>query len=71
MVARTEIELNEGVLEERLGELEASRSWSPRVVSKLETLIRNGNDFDLFRINPMRFASDSSLAVHRARRSAR
>ena len=46
VAARTEIEVNESVLEERLAELEASRSWSPRVVSKLESLIRNGDDFE-------------------------
>ena len=46
VAVRTEIEVNESVLEERLAELEASRSRSPRVVSKLESLIRNGDDFE-------------------------
>jgi len=56
-----EISLNDTVLEQRLAELEASRSWSPRTVSKLESLIRSGEDFDLFRINPYRFAAESGL----------
>ena len=56
-----DIELNETVLEERLAALEAARSWSPRVVSKLETLIRTGEDFEVFRINPYRFAADNSI----------
>jgi hypothetical protein len=32
--------INEKFLEDRLGTLEAARSWSPRVVSRLEALIR-------------------------------
>jgi hypothetical protein len=34
--------INEKLLEDRLGTLEAARSWSPRVVSRLEALIRSG-----------------------------
>ncbi len=43
-------------LENRLTALEAARPWSPRVVSKLESLVRSGDDYDLFRINPLLFA---------------
>jgi class 3 adenylate cyclase len=57
-VTTTEIELDEHVLDERLAALEASRSWSPRVVAKLEGLIRSGDESDVFRINPYRFAAD-------------
>ena len=32
------IALNEHLLEEKLADLEQMRSWSPRVISKLETL---------------------------------
>lgn len=55
------IELNDDVLEERLAALEASRIWSPRVVSKLEALLRSGDDLDVFRINPYRFAAENGM----------
>lgn len=54
--------ISELVLEERLSKLEASKSWSPRVVSRLETLIRSGSDEAVFRINPILFASERGLA---------
>ena len=53
--------IDEEALEGRLADLEAARPWSPRLVSKLETLIRSGDDFELFRINPYRFAADNGL----------
>ena len=43
--------LNEQTLEGRLTALEAARSWSPRVVSRLETLLRSETEEALFRIN--------------------
>jgi hypothetical protein len=49
-------------LEERLTALEAAKTWSPRVVSRLETLLRSGEDDALFRINPIRFAAERTLA---------
>jgi class 3 adenylate cyclase len=55
------INLNEARLEDLLAELERMRQWSPRVVSRLETLIRTGDDFALFRINPMRYAAERNL----------
>ena len=54
--------IHEAILEERLTRLETAKSWSPRVVSRLETLIRSGPDEALFRINPIRFASERGLA---------
>jgi len=54
--------INENTLEERLTALESAKAWSPRVVSRLETLLRNGADEALFRINPIRFATDRSIA---------
>jgi hypothetical protein len=54
--------INEKLLEDRLGTLEAARSWSPRVVSRLEALIRSGADDALFRINPIKFAADKGMA---------
>jgi class 3 adenylate cyclase len=54
--------IDEKKLEERLGTLEAAKSWSPRVVSRLETLLRSGADEALYRINPIRFAAEKSIA---------
>jgi hypothetical protein len=49
-------------LEERLVALEAAKSWSPRVVSRLEMLLRSGADEALYRINPIQFAAEKSIA---------
>jgi len=57
----TDTGIDEHILEERLAELEAANAWSPRVVSKLEALIRGGDDFELFRINPYRFAEETGI----------
>lgn len=56
-VSNIAIEVTEALLEQRLAVLEGARSWSPRVVSKLEAQIRTADDADLFRINPMRYGS--------------
>jgi class 3 adenylate cyclase len=55
------IELNERLLDERLAALEAVRSWSPRVVSKIEGHIRGSDDRDVFRINPLAFAAEKGI----------
>jgi class 3 adenylate cyclase/predicted RNA-binding Zn-ribbon protein involved in translation (DUF1610 family) len=54
--------LNETLLDDLLGKLESVRSWSPRLISKLETLIRSGDDYSLFRINPIQFATEKGIA---------
>jgi hypothetical protein len=54
--------VDEQALDERLARLEAARPWSPRVVSRLEAVIRAGDDAALFRINPLRFAGERGLA---------
>lgn len=54
--------IDEKKLEERLVALEAARSWSPRVVSRLEMLLRSGTDEALYRINPIQFATEKSIA---------
>jgi hypothetical protein len=41
--------------------LEADKSWSPRVVSRLEMLLRSGTDEALYRINPIEFAIEKSI----------
>jgi class 3 adenylate cyclase len=54
--------LKEDALDDKLARLEAARPWSPRVVSRLEGLIREEEDADLFRINPLTFASQRGLS---------
>src|SRR5690242_10238957 len=53
--------IDEKKLEERLVALEAAKSWSPRVVSRLEMLLRSGTDEALYRINPIQFATEKSI----------
>jgi class 3 adenylate cyclase len=54
--------IDEKRLEERLVTLEAAKSWSPRVVSRLEMLLRSGTDEALYRVNPIQFATEKSIA---------
>ena len=54
--------IQERLLESKMTEIEQARSWSPRVISKFETLIRNGDDLSLYRINPLAFARDRAVA---------
>ena len=54
--------IDEKKLEERLAALEAAKSWSPRVVSRLEMLVRSGSDEELYRVNPIQFAIEKSIA---------
>jgi class 3 adenylate cyclase len=58
--------VDERALDERLARLEAARSWSPRVVSRLETLIRSDDDAALFRVNPFTFARERDLEAEEA-----
>ena len=53
--------VDERMLDERLARVEAARPWSPRVVSRLEALIRTGDDAALFRINPFAFAAERGI----------
>ena len=53
---------NEILLDDLLGQLESVRTWSPRVISKLETLIRSGDEYALFRVNPIQFAAEKGIA---------
>ena len=54
--------LQDRLIESRMTEIEQARSWSPRVISKFETLIRSGDDLSLYRINPLAFARDRAIA---------
>jgi class 3 adenylate cyclase len=56
------VNLNEALLDDLLGKLESVRSWSPRVISKLESLIRADDEYALFRINPIQFATAKGIA---------
>jgi len=61
-LSRCHAMIDEKKLEERLVALEAAKSWSPRVVSRLEMLLRSGPDEALYRINPIQFATEKSIA---------
>lgn len=54
--------VQERLLESKMTEVEQARPWSPRVISKFETLIRSGDDLSLYRINPLAFARDRGVA---------
>ncbi|TAL37032.1 MAG: adenylate/guanylate cyclase domain-containing protein [Spirochaetes bacterium] len=54
--------INEALLDQKLAELEKSRAWSPRLVSKLESLIRSPDEEQLFRINPLQFAKERNIS---------
>jgi class 3 adenylate cyclase len=58
--------VDERALDERLARLETARSWSPRVVSRLEALIREGEDAALFRVNPFTLAGQRDIAPEEA-----
>ena len=57
-------QINEQLLDEKLEQLEKARAWSPRVISKLETLIRSADDYALFRINPYQYAAEKNMTVN-------
>src|ERR1700751_5301370 len=59
-------QVNEGELEQRLGLVEMARSWSPRVIAKLENVIRSYQDDDLYRFNPVRYAIQTGMAESEA-----
>src|ERR671926_1442574 len=58
--------VDERALDERLARLETARSWSPRVVSRLEALLREGDDAALFRVNPFTLAGQRDIALEEA-----
>jgi class 3 adenylate cyclase len=58
--------INEQELDTKLGALEERKAWSPRVISRLETTIRTGNDFSLFRINPIAYAKEKGMTENEA-----
>ncbi|MCI0526746.1 MAG: DUF5939 domain-containing protein, partial [Nitrospira sp.] len=60
------VQINEQLLDEKLTDLEKARNWSPRVISRLETMIRTANDYDLFRINPIQVATEKGMSENEA-----
>ena len=54
--------IHKRLLESKMTEIEQARSWSPRVISKFETLIRGADDQSLYCINPLAFARDRAIA---------
>jgi class 3 adenylate cyclase len=53
--------IDEGLLEHKLEEIEKARAWSPRLISKLEALLRAPDEAALSRINPLAFARDRGV----------
>src|SRR3954469_13864089 len=49
--------VNEGLLNQRLIELGSIASWAPQTLSDLEGFIRASGDYDLFRVNPIQYAT--------------
>src|SRR5712672_1317864 len=54
--------VNESLLRQRLTELGSIASWAPHMLSGLERLIRTAGDYDLFRVNPMQYATANGLS---------
>jgi class 3 adenylate cyclase len=54
--------IDERLLEAKMIQIEQARAWSPRVISKFETLIRSGDEVSVYRANPLAFARDRGVA---------
>ncbi len=54
--------IKERVLVEKMDAVRKAREWSSNVLEKAESLIRTGDEDELFRINPLRFAADRGMA---------
>jgi class 3 adenylate cyclase len=59
-------EVNETYLENALAKVEQARTWSPRVISKLENTVHTANDEDLFRLSPLHWAAEKNVDEHEA-----
>jgi hypothetical protein len=54
--------IDDRLLESKMTQIEQAQSWSPRVISKFEALIRSSDDLSLYRVNsPTRKPSISSF----------
>jgi len=56
------IVIQEKLLDEKLAQLEKARPWSPRLVSKLESLVRAEDERQLFRVNPLTFGKEKGIS---------
>ena len=54
--------VNERLLAQRLGALGAARDWAPTVLPEFERFIRTADDYDLFRVNPIRYGALAGLS---------
>jgi len=54
--------IQDRLLDSKMTEIEQVRSWSPRVISKFETLMRGEDALSLYRVNPLAFARDRGIA---------
>src|SRR5689334_24194487 len=54
--------IDERLLENKMTQIEQARAWSPRVISKFETLIRSGDEVAVYRANPLAFARDRAVS---------
>jgi class 3 adenylate cyclase len=59
-------QLDEGLLERRMTEVERARQWSPRVISKFEGLLRSSGEAELHRANPLAFARERGVGESEA-----
>lgn len=59
-------EVDEAALETALAAIEGARTWSPRVISRLEHHVRTAPDEELFRINPLHWASERGVDEYEA-----
>lgn len=58
--------IDERLLDDKLAELEKMRTFSPRVVSKLEALLRADDEWALYRANPYAFAEERGVGEDEA-----
>jgi hypothetical protein len=54
--------VNDSLLRQRLTELDSIASWAPDILSGLERFIRTAGDYDLFRVNPIKYATTTGLS---------
>jgi class 3 adenylate cyclase len=54
--------VNDSLLRQRLTELDTIASWAPHILSGLERFIRTASDYDLFRVNPIQYATATGLS---------
>ena len=56
------MKVNNERLKDNINTLEKSHDWPVGLVEKLSRFISDGNDYDLFRINPLQFADEYHIS---------